>query len=464
MSRVLILAVFVAGLVVAGTSSAAWAAQLDATINPTNDESPFKVNYQRTVFIDYSDGGQLFDHLNGKSWAVTDMADASNPGVQDLIMHLNQGILDDGSHARVSDLTVFYEFQLLGREKHASIDYQVILEGTLTNYVITRDSQRTLVDLGWRGLSATDRVLINDVEINLPLSIIESQEPELYNIVQGTEAEEILTMNLINADFILEQPLTNWHFLFDPTGVNVDAGTFGLDESIAGYVLSSWTMGESSIREGIQVEKEFEAEITADQNYTVKSVQSSDQANLYAIGFGVIDMLDGLEIIGVSPTPPEGGLTSTGDFPVFIIYGMAGMAAIGGIAFFLYSNRALKNEKQGQQGISPDRLVGYQTSASAGGYQTNRGEAQLRDTSDYAQTKSVYGDNAQQTLPPPEPQQQAPPEPQPSASQQTDAACGCAASADMGSECDCNMQGSCLCDSTCQCSASVCTEHVSSMR
>ena len=242
--------------------------------------------------------------------------------------------------------------------------------------------------------------------------------------------------------------------MFDPTGINVDAGTFGLDEEIAGFVVSSWTMGESSIREGRQVERVFEASVTSDQTYVVRSVQSTDTANLSTIGFGALDNLDGIEIAGVTPTPPEDYMTtSTGDFPVMIVYGMAGIAAVAGIAFFFVSSRSLKNEKQGQQGIDPNRLQGYQTSASSGGYQTNRGEAQLKDDTDYQQTRSVYEDNSTQSPPPP----QATP------STEEEAACGCAASAEMGSECDCAMQGACLCDGTCRCGADICKEQVSSM-
>lgn len=453
MSRVAIPVTIMAILVIFGSSSAVWAAQLDVEINPNNDESPFLITYQRNIWIEHPAGSELYNLLNGKSWIVSGTADSTNPGVQDLISQINQNIRDDGSHAKISDLDVLYEFQLNGREINSSFDYKIVLDGTLADYVITRDAQRTLVDLGWRAITANDAVVINDVEINFPLSVIMSEEPELYDVLQGTEAEDILTMNLINADFILEQPLTNWHFLFDPTGVNVDAGTFGLDDSIAGFVVSSWTMGESSIREGIQIEQEHHAEVVADQVYTVSSVQSSDSANLYAIGFGALDVLDGIEIIGVTPTPPEGyATTSTGDFPVLIIYGMAGVAAIGGVAFFIYSNRALKHEKIGQQGISPDNLVGYQTSASSGGYQTNRGEAQLKDADEYAQTRSVYEETTSSTADTSQP------------SSVQDATCGCAASIDMGSECDCVMQSSCLCDVTCQCNSDLCKEQVQSMR
>ena len=451
MSRTVFLAVLIAGLFVIGSSSSVWAAQVDARINPNSDMSPFSYHYQKTVFIEYPEGGKLFDELHEKEWTITGTADASNPGVQKLITSLNNKIQSDRSSAKISDLNVSYEFHLKGRNLNTSVDYKVIIDGSLTNYVITKDQVRTLVDMGWRGIGTNDLVVIDGVEINLPISVLKDKEPAVYDILAGTEADTILSKPLLNADYILEQPMTNWHFLFDPTGVTADAHTFGLDKSISGFVVSRWTMGESSLREGRQVEKVFEAPVSADQNYVVRSVQSSDQGNIAAIGFGALDVLDGLEIAGITPTPPAGyQTTSTGGFPVTIVYGMAGMAAIGGIAFFIFSNRSLKNQKIGQQGIDPGRLVSYQTSASSGGYQTNRGEAQLADTSDYEQTRSVYDD-----------QKQSPPPAIPSSKEE--AACGCAASAEIGSECDCEMHGSCLCDATCRCNASICKEQVNSM-
>ena len=441
-----------AGLIVVGSSAPAWAAQLDARINPNSDSSPFKMNYQKTIFIEYPQGGELFESLQGKEWRLQGTADSSDPGVQTLISKLNQQILADGSHARISDLNVLYDIHLKARNIATSIDYKVIIEGSLTNYVITQDKLKTLVDLGWRGMSATGPIVIDGVDINIPLNVLKEQEPFIYELVEGTEAEEVLSMHMINADFIQDQPIKNWHFLFDPTGINVDASQFGMSSEISGFVVSSWTMGESSLREGRQVERVFTAEITADKPYAFRTVQSADQGNLHLIGFGAIDTLDGIEIAGVTPKPPEGyAQTSTGEFPIMIIYGMAGLAAVGGGAFFFFSNRALKHEKQGQQGIDPSRLVGYQTSASAGGYQTNRGEAQLRDESNYQQTRSVYDETSSQSPPP-----------QTSAPEQ-EAACGCAASSEMGSECDCEMQGSCLCDANCQCAADICKENVQSM-
>lgn len=451
MSRAGFLALLLTGLLVVSTSSPAWAAQIDARINPNSSESFFDINYQKTIFIEYPNGGILFDELHDKEWTISGTADSSDPGVQKLITLLNNNNRDKGSHARISDLNVTYDFHLKGRNLNTSIDYKVILKGTLTDYVISKDQTKTLIDLGWRGLSADGEVVVDGVEINHPITILREKEPAAYDVLAGTDAEQILRKNLINADYILEQPMTNWHFLFDPTGINVDAGTFGLDESISGFVVSHWTMGESSIREGRQVERVFEAQVNADKNYVIRSVQSSDQGNLSVIGFGALDVLDGLEIVGVTPKAPEGyATTSTGEFPVLIVYGMAGIAAIGGIGFFIFSSRSLKNQETAQTGIDPSRLVGYQTSASSGGYQTNRGEAQLIDDTSYQQTRSVYESGTPQTTPSSLPSVEEP-------------ACGCAASAEMGSECDCEMQGSCLCDATCHCNAEICKEQVNSM-
>ena len=453
MSRSLILTILIAGVIVVGASTPAWAAQFDARISPDSTTSPFKISYLKTVFIEYPNGGNLFDELRGHEWNVDGTADSSDPGVQKLIDELNSKIQSDGSQATVSDLNVSYDFHLKARNINTSIDYRVILEGEISDYVITKDSQRTLVDLGWRGFSTDAEIVVNDVEINIPLNLIKEQEPEAYTFILGTDAEDILSKPLMDASFILIQPMTNWHFLFDPTGINVDAGTFGLDESISGFVVSTWTMGESSIREGRQVERVFEAEINSDETYTVRSVQSSDTASLSVIGFGALDVIDGVEIAGVTPTPPDGyATTSTGEFPVMIVYGMAGMAALGGIGFFIFSNRSLKNTDQGQSGIDPNRLQGYQTSASSGGYQTNRGEAQLKDDTSYQQTRSHYDDAPEQQSPPPQ-----------TTPTTEEAACGCAASSEMGSECDCEMQGACLCDGTCQCNADICKEQVRSM-
>lgn len=306
---------------------------------------------------------------------------------------INQNILSAQSLTSIKELNVDYLVTLSGNQELTSIDYKIVLTGTLQDYIIVEGQGvgRSIIDIGWRDLTADGPVSMQGGEINLPISAITQLAPDVAAVIQG-EARDLLERPLIDATQIHNQPIATWHFLFDATGINEDALQFGLSEEIAGFVVSKFTMGESSIREGIKIEREFEATFTHDREYTVRTLESSDSASLSVIGFAVGDSLYGTEILGVTPEPPEGAsIKPTGDFPVFIIYGMAGLAAVGGGAFFLFSNRALKKEENmGQQGIDPSRLTAYQTSSSAGGYQTNRAEAQLRDGDDYQKHRSVY--------------------------------------------------------------------------
>ena len=71
-SRAVLLTVLLASIIVIGSSSSAWAAQMEARVNPNSEESFFKINYQKTVFIEYPDGGVLFDELRLKEWTESE--------------------------------------------------------------------------------------------------------------------------------------------------------------------------------------------------------------------------------------------------------------------------------------------------------------------------------------------------------------------------------------------------------
>jgi len=454
-----LLAVLITGVLIIGSSQLAFGAQLAINLNPDNNSSPFEMKYQKTLIIEYEEGGNIAKLLRAQVASISISADTSFPGVQDLQNRLNDKLASDLSQARIANLNVAYDVDLTGRGLIASVDYKIVLTGDLVNYIIkARDrSSPALVDMAWRGISVDGPVNIDGHQINSIYGGLQEISPEVASAMAGSEAETVLSESLINAEGIKDQPLTNWHFLFDPTGINVDAAQFGISEELQGFVISGFTMGESSIREGRQVEKIQEASFTTDKTYPIRAIASSDIANLRVIGFAAIDRLEGIEIVGVTPTPPEGyATTSTGNFPVMIMYGMAAMAAIGGGAFFVFSNRSLKKQQaagQGQTGIDPSRLRAYQTSAGSGGYQTTRGEAQLVDDSDYAKTRSVYDEQSTQQSPPPE------------ATVMTDQACGCEAdTGDSTYSCDCEMQGACICSADCTCGCQVCKEAVGQLK
>jgi len=387
-------------IMIVSTVTPAFAAQMEFRTWVVSDSiDEVEIKFQRTVILNYDDGGMLADELRGQKFAKTFTVTSSDPGVNELRDRINYQLSQSGSSAAVTDVQLDYDTKLTGRGLNTSIDYKIIITMHLTNHVLRESSSGNsgLVDMNWRGLVIPGEVTVNakgiEHEINLPISFIADSAPGLYSAILGSEAETLLNNPIMDASGIKNQPLGNWHFLFDPTGINVDASTYGLSEELAGTVWSSYTMGESSFREGIQTEKEHEATFTTDKTYDLRTIESADSANIFFAGFANIDVLDSQEVVGVYPEAPEGfATTSTGEFPVMIIYGMAGMAAIGGIAVFIVSEKKRKNDAAAgntQTGIDPSQLVGADTSTGSGGYKTNRGEAHLK-SDEYEQHRSVY--------------------------------------------------------------------------
>ena len=360
---------------------------------PEEQNATATVKFQRTIFLEYENGGQLADELMGKK--TSKVFSVTSDEIRDRINYYLKNTAE--TDAVVTNVQVDYDAQLTGRAINTSIDYKIVLTLDLQGHILREysGSSPDLIDMDWRGF-IVDGPIVLDIrgvnnEINLPISYIAQASPSLYSAVQGSEAETILNYPIIDSTGIKAQPLGNWHFLFDPTGINVDASQFGLSDELEGRVWSSFTMGESSFREGIQIEKTHEATFTADKSYIIRAIESADSANVHIGGFASVDVLGNSEVFGVSPTPPEGfATTSSGEFPVMIIYGMAGMSGIVGIGVFIISEKKRKKDAgQGQTGIDPSRLRAASTSTGAGGYKTNRGEAYL-DDENYEKTRSVY--------------------------------------------------------------------------
>jgi len=407
-NRTSLLSLAVLSILIVGSSSPAFAAQLNWDAKTYESAQTPKFVFQRTAFIEYEDGGSIADALRGQEKTIAFSADSSSAGVQELIDKLNNDLVVAKSTVSITDIQLEYSATLFGRAEQASVDYKVVVIPTIEGFLIReyQEGSPGLFDITWRGMSVDGPVQImteeyGEIDVNEPLSFFKTEYPEVASQITG-EAQDILEMGLIDASGISKQPLPNWHFLFDPTGIAADTSRFGF--SGAKVVVSSFTMGESSLREGMISEKEFDATFTSDKTYHVRTVQSGDSANIFLAGYASPDVLDGHEVIGVSATAPTGAAqTSTGSFPIFIIYGMAGMAAAGAGGFFFWSNKKAKKESEYiQTGIDPKHLRATSTSEASGGYHTTRGEAELAsDDQGYRQHESVYG--SENTLPKEEP-------------------------------------------------------------
>ena len=350
MSKSLIFSIGLIGLLVIGSISPIWAAQLDARLSTRLTEAQPTFKFLKTVFIEYQDGGEISKLLNGKDVLVSIEANSDTPGVSELIQKINSNLQSIDSTVFVTDLHLTYRAHLQGQGGQAAVDYKVTIIPTITNYLLRPADGKNpaLIDSHWRGITVKGPVTITDaehgdVDINTLKGFLTKEVPEVYEKIVGTEGETLLNDSLIDASGILTQPLSNWHHLFDPSGTISETAKWGYKEKL---VITSFTMGESSIREGIQTEKEKSVEFTTDKKYTIRTVESANSATISMDGFVTDVTVDGAEYFGSSPKVPEGyATTSTGGFPVTIMYGMAGMGGAVAVFVLVWSDRKLKKQR-----------------------------------------------------------------------------------------------------------------------
>lgn len=353
MNSSLVFSLTLIGFLILSSVSPIWAAQLDAKVGTKAESAQPAFKFLKTVFIEYPDGGEISRLLIGKDILVSFEANKNTPGISELIERINTNLAKElDSTSFVTDLELTYRAHLVGRGDQAAIDYKVTMVPTMTNYVLSEGTETTptIIDSHWRGITIKGPVMITspdagEVDINTMIGFIKKEAPDVYEKIAGTEAETLLGTNLIDSSGILAQPLSNWHHLFDPSGTISDTAKFGYQgEKI---VLTSFTMGESSLREGIQTEKEKEVEFTTDAKYVVRTVESANSANIQIDGFVTETKIDNTEYFGSSAKVPEGySTTSTGGFPVGVMYGMAGAGGAVAVIVLFWSDRKLKKNRK----------------------------------------------------------------------------------------------------------------------
>jgi len=355
------------GLLVFGSISPIWATSdltvnLSASGNPT--QSTFK--FLESAFIEYPNDAKLKDLLAGKNYTISFNENSNNTSVQDLMHQLNTALVrDQKSPVIITDLTVEYTATLVGDSKSASIDYNLQLIPTLTSYVIKKganDNDPTIIDAAWMGLTIKDPVTIKtaqygDVEINNPVSFVKKVVPDVYSNIQGTKAEDALKNNLIDASSILQEPIDQWNHLFDPAFIISETSGFGYKgQKVA---ITTYTMGQSSLGEGTQHPTQITVDFSTDTNYQLTTIQHASSASVNIEGHAITTSVGGTPAFGTTPQS-TGGDTSSGGFPVGIIYGMAAFGAIvaGGVLF--WSNKKLKDSANRPKDTRPYRTLEYE--------------------------------------------------------------------------------------------------------
>ena len=362
-------------LISSGFMPYAHAAQLDAKI-PT-DENTIEPSFQflRVIYIEYPNGGEIAKLLQGKSQTISFSVDSKTRDMSNLIDQINQNLKSIPSDAFVTDVKINYQAILSGNENSAVIEYKIELIPTITNYVIQRQSEKSTLDANWRGIKLDQPILIDtkygSFDINNPKSALDVLLPDVMAKIKDKDLK-ILELPILDASGILSLPLYKWQSLFDNTAIIPGAVEYKFSGK---YVITHYTMGECSVEVGACNDRKWSQDFETDKKYSIKIVESQDDASIAIEGYADSSTFGGIEVFETSLKNTVSDVPETG-FPGGVMYGMAGMAVIGGIIMFVFSNRKIKQDKdQGQTGIDPAHLRSYETSESAGGYKTNRGES-----------------------------------------------------------------------------------------
>ena len=105
MSRAGILIASLTVIMIASTIAPAFAAQMEfRTWVQSDSVDEVEIKFQRTIIINYDDGGMIADELRGQKFAKTFTVTSSDPGINELRDRINYQLSQAGSSAAVTDV------------------------------------------------------------------------------------------------------------------------------------------------------------------------------------------------------------------------------------------------------------------------------------------------------------------------------------------------------------------------
>ena len=322
----------------------AYAADLSSALDPVTDSGQASFIGARTVTLEYPAGSPLAQELNGQTQRVEfslngTATDQNNTGMSELIAALNRAFVEAESPVQASQAEVSYSGVLRGGPTSAVISYRVDIRPTLESIVLpTGESGQAaqVVDLEWRGITINEPLVVNapdvgQININYPIGLFQALYPAIAQKFENTPARGILYQPILNLE-AFNTPMSSWHFLFDPVGAY--AGSVGLEGTGGANVISIYSLGESSLREGTHTIEEQEATATVDGvNVNVQATTPPPSGQIQIAGYSSAQESGGAWHAVVTAEAPEGVQTSTGGFPIQVLLVLGGM--MGAIAIFI---------------------------------------------------------------------------------------------------------------------------------
>lgn len=317
----------------------AYAVDLNAELSSKGVSEKPIFRFIDTAFVDYHNGGKLRDQLYQRNTTISFRVDSSNPSVRDLINKINTNLLQDlKDQTKVTDMSIDYTANIKGGYNSATIDYSLTLIPTIDNYIVTKSGDNTIIDAGWMGLSLHGPVVIKtekygNVEIN---SLAGFLQKAAGVEIMDSKAQQLLNIDLIDSSSIIQQPLSNWQHMFDPSYIITETSGWGYNGSK--IPITTYALGESRI--GVaQTSVTHTVDFTLDKSYEIQTIQHASSATIQIDGHPNLGVMGGQMVFSTSTndiSSPSNG------FSVQTIYAMAGFGIVVAIGVFIWSNKKIK--------------------------------------------------------------------------------------------------------------------------
>jgi hypothetical protein len=326
-------------ILIMGFVCQAFAVQMTAVLVPSKDSSQPVFTGVRFITLKYDPGSPLSKLLNGKSEHVTFTMKGTAGGMSRVVSAFNNAIATQKqSPVRIENGTLSYSADLIGQPDSAQLSYKVDFNPTMSNFVLQKGPQGTVVDLDWRSIAVNDPLILNApkygmMSVNYPIGLLQAIHPDLVRQFLNSQSAAIMNAPLFNFQPI-GIPMDRWHFLFDPTGSLAGVAGSGFTEQGGARAVSIYSLGESSFREGTFTEQASDSTATiANTPVQVHSSTPPPSAQLQIAGFAKTQKSANNELAFVSTQAPEGTVTATGSFPLQVLLVFGGM--MGAVAVFV---------------------------------------------------------------------------------------------------------------------------------
>ena len=323
--------------------SRAFAADVTATLVTESNKATATFTGVKNITFRYAEGSSLAQELLPANDRIefTVNGTSKDPAMAELIQATNKALAQSKSPVQVTAANVHYIATIKGGPTTTVMSIKVDYQPTMDKFVLSKGDIQVggdIIDLQWRSFVVDGPIKLNsqefgEININQAIGVLEVKYPDIASKLSNSDARALLEEPILDFSRFDTPMSTNWHHLFDPISA-YGSGTISGSEYGSAKVLSVYSLGESSLREGRFEAIETTATAIIDgSSVNVKSLTPAPSGQVTVAGYLNVQGQQGQEYGVVTSDSPAGVQTSSGGFPIQVLLVLGGM--MGAVAIFV---------------------------------------------------------------------------------------------------------------------------------